>query len=69
MKARSPDVTPEYLVVQHQEDSTPYIHVSWPLHLEAVRLLGSGGPVPLQRGRCQGLLSQRKSWGGREERL
>lgn len=38
-----------YLVVQHQKDSTAHIYISWPLHLEAIRLLSCSSPVPLNR--------------------
>lgn len=37
-----------YLVVQHQQQSAAHAHISRPLHLEAVRLLGGGRTVPLE---------------------
>lgn len=40
-----------YLVVQHEEQRTTYTQVPWPLHLEPIRLLSGGCPVPLSRGR------------------
>lgn len=39
---------PPHLVVQHQQQSAAHTHVSWPLHLEAIRLLGGGRAVPLK---------------------
>lgn len=40
-----------YLVVQHEEQRTTHTQVPWPLHLEPIRLLSGGCPVPLSRGR------------------
>lgn len=42
----TPKPTP-HLVVQHEQQSAAHADVSRSLHLEAVRLLGGGGPVPL----------------------
>lgn len=41
-------VWPPHLVIQHQQQSAAHAHVSRPLHLEAVRLLGGGRAVPLK---------------------
>lgn len=38
-----------HLVVQHQQQSAAHAHVSWPFHLEAVRLLGGGRAMPLEQ--------------------
>lgn len=35
------------LVVQHEEQRTTHTQVPWPLHLEPIRLLSGGCPVPL----------------------
>lgn len=37
-----------YLVVQHEQHGAAYTHIARPLHLETVRLLSGGGPVPLK---------------------
>ena len=37
-----------HLVVQHEQDSATDAHIPWPLHLETIRLLCGGRPVPLQ---------------------
>lgn len=39
------------LVVQHEEQRAAHAQVPRPLHLEPVRLLGGGRPVPLSTGR------------------
>ena len=36
-----------HLVIQHQQQCTVDVHIPRSLHLEAIRLLGGGGPVPL----------------------
>lgn len=40
------------LIVEHEQDGAADAHVSGSLHLETVRLLGRGRPVPLKRMRC-----------------
>lgn len=39
-----------HLVVQHEKQRAAYTQVPRPLHLEPVRLLSGGCPVPLSRG-------------------
>lgn len=42
-----------HLVVQHEEQCAAYTQVPRPLHLEPVRLLSGGCPVPLSRVRAE----------------
>lgn len=37
------------LVVEHEQDGAADAHITRPLHLEAVSLLGGGGSVPLKK--------------------
>ena len=37
-----------YLVVQHEQDGAANTHITGPLHLETIRFLGGGSPVPLK---------------------
>lgn len=37
-----------YLVIQHEQHSAAYTHIAGPLHLETIRLLSGGSPVPLK---------------------
>lgn len=39
---------PIYLVVEHEQDGAANTHITWPLHLETISLLGGGSPVPLK---------------------
>lgn len=40
-----------HLVVQHEEQRATHTQVPRPLHLEPIRFLSGGCPVPLSRGR------------------
>lgn len=37
-----------YLIVEHEQDGAANTHVTWPLHLETISLLGGGSPMPLE---------------------
>jgi len=40
-----------YLVVKHEQDGAANTHVTGPLHLETISLLGGGSPMPLNKHR------------------
>lgn len=37
-----------YLVVKHEKDGATNTHITWPLHLETIGLLGCRSPMPLK---------------------